>query len=167
MLHFYKRTKLSKDLKLLPNIKTTVAHRRKQNAGSKANKIQNKFATWHVSHVNGLILAACGVKNTKDTTYTKAKVIEVWVCRIGKRKQSLAIYGSCFICIKNAAFHFVSFIVYLISLLVCCLSLYSWKLLWVTEEDPTINSKFIRHIFPESRIGVLLWYVYSLFHIVV
>lgn len=124
MLHFYKRTKLSKDLKLLPNIKTTVAHRRKQNAGSKANKIQNKFATWHVSHVNGLILAACGVKNTKDITYTKAKVIEVWVCKIGKRKQSLAIYGSSFICIKNDAFHFFCFIYCLLNFITSVLSFF-------------------------------------------
>lgn len=119
-----------------------------------------------MSHVNGLILAASGVKNTKDITYTKAYVIEVWVCRVGKRKQSLEIYSSCFSCVRNAAFRFASFIVYLISLLMCCLSLYSWKSFWVTE-DPTINSNFSRHIFPESWIGVFLFYVYSLFHIVV
>lgn len=101
---------------------------------------------------NGLILAACGVKNTKDIAYTKAQVTEVWVCGLGKRKISLELYGSCFICIKKAAFHFVSFIVYLTSLLMCCLS-YSWKLFWATE-DLIINSKCIRHIFPESWIGV-------------
>lgn len=49
-----------------------MAHRRKQNAGSKANKTQNKFTT-----ILGLVLAAFGIKNTKGITYTKAKVIEV------------------------------------------------------------------------------------------
>lgn len=67
-----KRTKLSQDLELLPNVKTTMAHRRKQNVRSKANKTQNKFAT-----LLELVLAAFGVKNTKGITYTQAKVIEV------------------------------------------------------------------------------------------
>ena len=40
-----KELSLSKDLKLLPNIKTAMAHRRKQNSGSKASKMENKFAT--------------------------------------------------------------------------------------------------------------------------
>lgn len=55
-----------------------MAQRREQNAGPKPTKSKCKFASLQASHVNGLILATLGVKNTKDITYTKAKIIEVF-----------------------------------------------------------------------------------------
>jgi hypothetical protein len=46
--------------------------------GPKPTQSKCKFASWQASHVNGFILASLRVKNTKDITYTKAKIIEVF-----------------------------------------------------------------------------------------